>query len=199
MEQMTQRRVDAAAAPPVATTGVASVFAMAGSSASAHEVLPEVPQKGQRTGQRAVNRKDQAIAALYQANGGRLNRTGMAEALGIPQKQAAKLLSNMKQAKCVVIAGEIDGLTAYMVAPAQSTEGRPKAPKGGVRAGGSEGTVPAVVAPAEDADELVCGIFNNGQLVIQVPGQPEYHLKKRQVSTLLRFLTSMAKVEAAAQ
>lgn len=197
METMNQRRVNAAEAPPVATTGVASVFAMGGAPAPTSEPEAETP------GKEEVSITDQVLAAFKAA--GTTSSVLVADATGLPRQKVAVATNSLFRRGVLEHVGNDGNTKLYRPAPTKaapsakggfkgwlekkgqpSAEGRSwqkKGKKPAVRAGGSEGAVVPVAMPA-----VKCGLFNDGELRIEVPGQPELRLVKPQARQLVDYL-----------
>lgn len=198
METMNQRRVNAAEAPPVATTGVASVFAMGGAPAPTSE--PEAAKPGKEA--EAIT--DQVVAAIKAAGTG--SSVSVSKATGLPRQKVSVAMNGLYRRGVLEPVGK-DGITKiYQLAPTgaapvqkaggfkgwlekkgqQTAEGRSWQKKGKtpqVRAGGSEGAVVPVAMPA-----IRCGLFNDGELRIEAAGQPELRLVKSQARQLVDYL-----------
>lgn len=201
---VSKNTIAAAGAPKLLTSAPNSVFALGGGFAGFDSTAAEMPAPAKRGPRALAVPKDRALDTIRSC--GDLDKLQFASALSLSNSQGQKMLMNL------LAAGAIEGLkvkgqlTRYRVAnaageaspPAQGFKGW-LARKGGGAAPRSTSTkrTPVVqIAPASDPEPVVdnsfvCGLFNTGELMLEVDGK-SMRLTKARTRALVAYLDQLA-------
>lgn len=210
LDSVTQSRVPAAGAPPVATVAPNSIFALGqAAAASAHE--------GDQAGEQAPDLADLEAQTLELLTKGDLSTRRIADALGVGLPTAKKVTERLQKGRKLwrigkgpatrfsLAKGGFQGWLAKQGAPASAAKAKRRAPQEKPHAKAPARVVapiapppppPAPMHPAEGEDIELGLIFNGEEVSIGMAfsGQPPIRLNPQRSKKLLAWLNRMSLV-----
>lgn len=191
-DSVTQSRVPAAGAPPVATATPNSVFALGQAAAS------------EPAGEEAADMSDLEAQTLELLTKGDLSTKRIADALGVGVATAKKLTTRLQKGRKVWRVGKgpatrfslaKGGFQGWLLkkgtpAPATSTSRPPpkeKRPAKAVARAVAPVAPPAAPPAPAVAPEITCGLFSNGEIQIDIPDE-QLRLNREQTRYLIDWL-----------
>lgn len=192
------------APPPPSVPSVASVSV---ESAKPTAVLTEVAKPQRLVAQRLVDRAVDVVAAK-----GPVTAAEVASALQIPLRQTTNLMWNLKLSGLVTTKGMLGKQNLYVVPNKTVEHPSYSFSMPGPASVAVEPAQPAVAPAVDDLiteaeiasalqvldgaaiarKKLSCGIFNNGDLIIEAPGHLALRLSREQTRELVAYLDRVA-------